>query len=333
MHKNKCLTTLVWLSLVFTFNCTATSNNDPLPSWNDGNSKQSIINFVNRVVKPDSVEFVPKAERIATFDNDGTLWVEQPLYAQLMFAIERIHVLAAQNPEWQTKQPFASILKGDIKRALSYDANAVNDIVMAANTGMSDKQYSAIVKEWIGRAKHPVTQRKFSEMVYQPMLELINYLQQNDFKTYIVSGGGIGFIRAWSEVVYGIPPEHVIGSTMLRKYEIVDGKHLIVRHPEMNFYNNKSDKVIGINTHIGRQPIAAFGNSDGDIEMLHYVTAGDGARLGMFIHHTDTVREWAYDRKSQIGHLSKGLDMADKNGWKVVSMKDDWKIIYPPSNQ
>lgn len=329
MNKKRIISLVTWLCFSIAFTSSANTAKDPLPSWQEGTSKQAIISFVNSVTQAESKYFVPKAERIATFDNDGTLWAEQPLYAQLLFAIERIYVLAPSNPEWQTKQPFASVLKGDIKGALSYDANAVNDIVMAANTGMTDEEYTAIVTEWIGRAKHPVTQRKFSEMVYQPMLELIHYLQANDFKTYIVSGGGTQFIRAWAENVYSIPPEQVIGSTMLSKYEVVDGEQVIVRYPEMNFYNNKADKVIGINSHIGRRPIAAFGNSDGDMQMLNYVTDGTGARLGMIIHHTDDKREWSYDRKSKIGHLNKGLDNAKEHDWIIVDMKADWKNIYP----
>ncbi|WP_068544496.1 HAD family hydrolase [Thalassotalea crassostreae] len=331
MQKNKYIRAVIWLSLVFTFNWSAVAK-DPLPSWNDGVSKQTIINFVERVTDPENPDFVAKGDRIATFDNDGTLWAEQPLYAQLMFAIERIHVLAEKYPEWKTKQPFSLILKGDIKGALSAGDDAVMDIVMAANAGMTNEQYTEIVKEWMGRATHPVSKKKFSEMIYQPMLELINYLKVNDFKNYIVSGGGIEFIRAWSDLVYGIPAEQIVGTIMVTKYEEVDGKRVIVRYPEMSFYNNKHNKVIGISNHIGKRPIAAFGNSDGDIQMLQYTTSGQGARLGMIIHHTDEKREWAYDRKSKIGHLSKGLDMAKELGWTVVDMKNEWKSIYPNSN-
>jgi len=318
------------LSLSFCFSSSAaTGKLDPLPSWHAGNSKQAIINFVNEVTTPESPQYVNKNDRIATFDNDGTLWAEQPIYAQLMFAIERIYSLAPQNPSWQTKQPFAKLLKGDIEGALSHDENAVNDIVMAANTGMSDEAYTKIVKQWISKAKHPVSQKLFTNMVYQPMLELIDYLQQNGFKTYIVTGGGSQFIRAWSQDVYNIPPEQVIGSTMKRTYVMKNEKKVIMREGEMDFYNNKSNKVIAINTHIGRRPIAAFGNSDGDMQMLNYVSDGEGARLGMIIHHTDEKREWAYDRKSPIGHLSKALDKAKENNWQVVDMKSDWKVIYP----
>lgn len=324
------MVSVLLLNIAFTFQSFSSTNKpDPLPSWQEGKNKQSIIDFVNAVTKVNSPQFVAKSERIATFDNDGTLWAEQPLYAQLMFAVERIYSLAPQHPEWQTKQPFSKLLKGDVKGALSHDKNAVNAIVMAANTGMTNEAYTDIVKEWIVTAKHPVSQRLFTDMVYQPMLELITYLQKNDFKAYIVSGGGSQFIRAWSQNVYGIPPEQVIGSTMKRTYQLQKNKQVIVRHGEMDFYNNKNNKVIAINTHIGRRPIAAFGNSDGDMQMLNYIIDGEGARLGMIIHHTDAKREWAYDRQSTIGHLSKGLDKAKENGWQVVDMKNDWKVIYP----
>ena len=304
---------------------------EPLPSWHDTRSKQTIMTFIKEVTDPNSAKFVKKSERVATFDNDGTLWAEQPIYTQLLFAIERIVALAPSHPEWQNKEPFASLLKGDIPGALTQSKTAVNDIVMAANTGMDNETYKAIVTKWIHQAKHPVTHRLYTEMVYQPMVELIAYLQQNGFKTYIVSGGGIEFIRAWSETVYGIPPEQVIGSTMKRTYELQDNKMVIIRHPEMDFYNNNNNKVIAINTHIGRRPIAAFGNSDGDLPMLEYVSSGEGPRLSMIIHHTDKKREWAYNRKSDIGKLDKGLDEADENRWTIVDMKRDWKLIYPKS--
>lgn len=320
--------------LAITLQCVAAiASQNPLPSWNNTHSKQTIITFVNEVTDPKSATFVKENERIATFDNDGTLWAEQPIYSQLLFAIEHIYTLAPSHPEWQSKEPFATLLKGDIPGALTQSKTAVNDIVMAANTGMDNETYNALVSQWIKTAKHPVTQQPFTNMVYQPMLELISYLQQNGFKTYIVSGGGIEFIRAWSESVYGIPPEQVIGSTVKRTYELQNNKMVIVRHPEMDFYNNNSNKVIAINTHIGRRPIAAFGNSDGDMQMLEYVSKGKGARLSMFIHHTDAKREWAYDRKSEIGKLDQGLDKAVENNWQIVDMEKDWKVIYPePKN-
>jgi phosphoglycolate phosphatase-like HAD superfamily hydrolase len=304
---------------------------DPLPAWRNTKSKQVIIAFVKEVSDPKSAGFVEPQERIATFDNDGTLWAERPLYAQLVFAIERIYALAASKPEWQNKEPFATLLKGDIPGALSNSKTAVNDIVMAANTGMDDEAYREMVIAWINTAKHPLTQKVFTDMVYQPMLQVMTYLQANGFKVFIVSGGGIEFIRAWSELVYGIPPEQVIGSTMKRTYRVQGKERVIMRHPEMEFYNNNSNKVIAINTHIGRRPIAAFGNSDGDMPMLDYVSRGKGSRLSMLIHHTDEKREWAYDRKSEIGRLDLGLDQASVNGWHVVDMEKDWKVIFPNS--
>lgn len=302
---------------------------EPLPSWNNNISKHAILSFVKDVTDPNSDRFVEQSQRIATFDNDGTLWAEQPVYAQLLFAIERVYTLAPNNPHWQHEEPFVSLLRGDIAGALNQGPLAVNDIVMATNTGMSNEAYSAIVKEWMEQAKHPITQRKIKDMVYQPMLELIAYLQANGFKTYIVSGGGIEFIRAWSESVYGIVPEQVIGSTMKQTYQLQDNKMVIFRHPDMAFYNNNSNKVIAINTHIGRRPIAAFGNSDGDMQMLEYVSNSPGASLSMIIHHTDNKREWAYDRDSEIGKLDKALDKADNNNWQIVDIKKDWKVIYP----
>jgi phosphoglycolate phosphatase-like HAD superfamily hydrolase len=320
---------LILFALAITFHDTlATATQAPLPSWHNTQSKQTIITFVKEVTDPNSATFVSKNKRIATFDNDGTLWAEQPVYTQLLFAIERIYALAPHTPQWQSKEPFATLLKGDIPGALTKSKTAVNDIVMAANTGMDNETYNTLVSQWIKTAKHPVTQRPFTNMVYQPMLELISYLQQNGFKTYIVSGGGIEFIRAWSESVYGIPPEQVIGSTVKRTYELQNNKMVIVRHPEMDFYNNNSNKVIAIDTHIGQRPIAAFGNSDGDMQMLEYVSSGKGARLSMLIHHTDKKREWAYDRKSEIGKLDKGLDDAEENNWKIIDIQKDWKVIY-----
>jgi len=325
---------LISFLLAITFQCVGViAAQDPLSSWHNTKSKQTIITFVKQVTDPNSAKFVSKSERIATFDNDGTLWAEQPIYTQLLFAIERIYALAPDNPEWQTKEPFATLLKGDIPGALIKSKTAVNDIVMAANTGMNNENYNDLVTEWIKTAKHPVTKQPVTNMVYQPMLELISYLQDNGFKTYIVSGGGIEFIRAWSESVYGIPPEQVIGSTVKRTYQLQNHKMVIVRHPEMDFYNNNSNKVIAINTHIGRRPIAAFGNSDGDMQMLEYVSSGKGSRLSMIIHHTDKKREWAYDRNSEIGKLDQGLDKALKNNWQLVDIQKDWKVIYPePKN-
>jgi hypothetical protein len=302
---------------------------DFLASWNDGPAKQSIVEFVEKVTKPGSPDFVPVAERIATFDNDGTLWAEQPMYFQFFFALDRVKALAPQHPEWKTKEPFASLLRGDLKTALAGGDKAMLELVMATHAGMTTVQFEQIVKDWITSAKHPKTGRLFTEMVYQPMLEVLSYLRANGFKTFIVSGGGIEFMRPWTEQVYGIPPEQVVGSSIKTKFEMRDGKPVIVRLPELNFIDDNVGKPVGINQHIGRIPIAAFGNSDGDLQMLQWTTAGSGPRFALLIHHTDAEREWAYDRTSSIGRLDKGLDEAAAKGWTVVSMKDDWKTIFP----
>jgi len=302
---------------------------DPLPSWNDGKAKQSIINFVTKVTKQGSPDFVPADKRIATFDNDGTLWVEQPMYTQLFFALDRVKELAPQHPQWKTQEPFASLLKGDVKGALAGGMKSVSEIVMVTHAGMTTEEFEKIVRDWTATAKHPVTKRPYTEMVYQPMLELLAYLRAKDFKTFIVSGGGIEFMRPWTEKVYGIPPEQVVGSSIKTKFEMQDGKAVLVRLPELNFNDDKDGKPIGINQHIGRRPIAAFGNSDGDLQMLQYATTGQGPGFALYVHHTDAKREWAYDRKSSVGRLDKGLDEAEAKGWTVVDMKQDWKVIYP----
>ena len=302
---------------------------DPLSSWNDGKAKQSVVAFVEKVTKEGSPDFVPAPERIATFDNDGTLWAEQPMYFQLLFALDRVKTLAPQHPEWKDKEPFASLLKGDVKGALAGGEPAIFQIVMATHAGMTTEEFEKIVKDWIATARHPKTKKPYTEMVYQPMLELLAYLRLNGFKTFIVSGGGAEFMRPWTEKVYGIPPEQVIGSSIKTKFEMRDGKPVLVRLPEINFIDDKAGKPVGINSQIGRRPIAAFGNSDGDLEMLQWATAGEGARLAVIIHHTDAEREWAYDRTSSVGKLDKALDEAKAKGWTVVDMKKDWKRIFP----
>ncbi len=307
----------------------AFSQNDPLPSWNDGKAKQSIIAFVAQVTKDGSPDFVPVAERIATFDNDGTLWAEQPMYFQLLFVLDRVKALAPQHPEWNDKEPFASLLKGDVKGALAGGEPAIFQLVMATSAGMTTDEFDQIVKVWIATAKHPTTKRPYTEMVYQPMLELLTYLRANGFKTFIVSGGGIDFMRPWTEKVYGIPTWQVIGSSIKTKFEMRDGKPVLVRLPEINFIDDKAGKPVGIHEYIGRRPILAFGNSDGDQQMLEWTAAGNGIRFMGLVHHTDADREWAYDRKSHIGTLDKALDEAQAKGWTVVDMKSDWKIIFP----
>lgn len=302
---------------------------DPLPSWNEIAAKKAIVAFVEKVTKPGSPDFVPPAERIATFDNDGCLWAEQPMYFQAFFIFDRIKTLAPQHPEWKDKEPFASVLKGDVKSALAGGEHGLLEMAMATHAGMTSDEFTQIVKDWIATAKHPVTKRPYTEMVYQPMLEVLAYLRANGFKTFIVSGGGIEFMRPWSEKVYGIPPEQVIGSSIKTKFEMRDGKPVLVRLPELNFIDDKAGKPVGIQQHIGRRPILAFGNSDGDLQMLQWTAAGSGARFMGLVHHTDAEREWAYDRKSHIGKLDKALEEAKTKGWTVVDMKRDWKVIYP----
>jgi hypothetical protein len=306
---------------------------DPLPSWNQGSTKTSIVDFVTRVTREGTSDFVPPAERIAAFDNDGTLWPEQPLYFQLLFALDRVKELAPQHPEWKEQEPFASLLRGDVKTALAGGEHAILEIVMATHAGMTTDEFATIVRNWLASARHPVTRRPYTEMVYQPMLELMTYLRDNGFKTFIVSGGGIEFMRPWVEAVYGVPPEQVVGSSIKTKYELRDGKPVLVRLAELDFMNDKDGKPIGINTQIGRRPIAAFGNSDGDLQMLQWTAAGAGPRFALYVHHTDAEREWAYDRESSVGRLDKGLEEARARSWTVVDMKQDWNVIYPPAPQ
>lgn len=306
---------------------------DPLPSWNDGKAKQAIVDFVTRIAKDGSRDFVPVAERIAVFDNDGTLWSEQPMYFQLAFTMDRVKALAPQHPEWREKQPFKGVLEGDLQAVLAGGEHALLEMIMAAHAGMTTEEFAQIVKDWLASAKHPRFQRPYTECVFQPMLELLGCLRANGFKTYVVSGGGVEFMRPWTEKVYGIPPEQVIGSSIRTKFELRDGRPVLVRLPELSFIDDGAGKPVGIHQHIGRRPIAAFGNSDGDLEMLKWTSAGDGARLCLIVHHTDADREFAYDRKSSVGRLDKALDEAKARGWTVVDMKADWKTIFPSGNK
>ena len=302
---------------------------DPLPSWNDGPAKKAITAFVTKTTTDGSAEFVPPSERIATFDNDGTLWSEQPMYFQAFFIFDRIKQLAPTHPEWKDREPFASVLKGDLKSALAGGERALLEMAMATHAGTTTEEFEKIVSDWANTAKHPKSGKYFTDMVYQPMLEVLDYLRANGFKTFIVSGGGIEFMRPWTEKIYGIPPEQVIGSSIKTKFEIRDGKPVLARLPELNFIDDKEGKPVAIQQHIGRQPIIAFGNSDGDFQMLEWTTAGTGARLALIVHHDDAQREFAYDHGSHIGKLEKGLDEAPQRGWTVISMKNDWKNIYP----
>jgi phosphoserine phosphatase len=302
---------------------------DPLPSWNEGASKQAVTQFVEEVTTAGGAPFVPPAERIAVFDNDGTLWAEQPLYFQLAFALDRVKAMAPQHPEWKEQQPFQGVLENNLESVLAGGEHALLELVMATHAGNTTEEFSEIVTDWVVTAKHPQTGRLYTDMVYQPMLELLDYLRANGFKTFIVSGGGIEFMRPWAERVYGIPPEQVVGSSIKTRFELRDGVPTLVRLPEMNFIDDKEGKPVGINQHIGRRPIAAFGNSDGDLHMLQWTTAGSGARFACIVRHTDADREWAYDRESHIGRLDNGLDEAASRGWTVVDMKRDWKRVFP----
>ena len=302
---------------------------DPLPSWNEGAAKDAVLEFVDRVTDPAGPDFVAEPERIAVFDNDGTLWAEQPVYFQLLLAIDRVKAMAPDHPEWNDLQPFKAVLDGDMAALAASGVHGILELVMATHAGMTTAEFEAVVADWLTTARHPTTGRAFTEMVYQPMLELLEYLRANGFKTFIVSGGGIEFMRPWTEAVYGIPPEQVVGSSIKTVFEVRDGEPALVRLPEMNFIDDKEGKPVGIHRHIGRRPIAAFGNSDGDFQMLEWTTAGKGAHLGVLIHHTDADREWAYDRESQSGGLARGLDEADARGWIVIDMKNDWRTIFP----
>ncbi len=303
---------------------------DPLPSWNDGPTKKAIIEFVARVTKEGGGDFVPVAERIATFDNDGTLWSEQPIYFQLAFALDRVKALAPQHPDWKTQQPFKAVLDGDTKALAASGEKGLAELVMATHTGMTTDEFAKSVADWLATARHPRFKRPYTDLVYQPMLELLAYLRENGFKTYIVSGGTVEFMRVWAERVYGIPPEQVVGTTFVTQYQMgKDGKPALVIQPKIEFIDDGPGKPVGINKFIYRRPILAFGNSDGDQQMLQWTAAGSGARFMGLVHHTDADREWAYDRKSHIGRLDKALDEALARGWIVVDMKQSWRVIYP----
>lgn len=302
---------------------------EPLASWRDGASREAIVAFVGAVTREGTPDYVPPEARVAVFDNDGTLWAEQPMYFQLFFAIDRVKAMAPEHPEWREQEPFRSVLAGDVKAALAGGEKAILQIVAATHAGMTTEEFEQQVKDWIATAKHPVTGRPYTEMVYQPMLELLTYLRANGFKTYIVSGGGIEFMRPWCEAVYGVLPENVIGSSAKTTLELRGDKPVLVKQREINSLDDKSEKPVNINLHIGRRPIAAFGNSDGDLAMLQWTAAGAGRRMCAIVHHDDAEREWAYDRASPIGKLDKALDEATRRGWPVVSMKNDWKAIFP----
>ena len=310
---------------------TTAAAKDPLPSWNDGATKTAIVDFVHAVTTEGSKDFVPATQRIATFDNDGTLWAEQPIYFQFQFVIDRIRALAGDHPEWKTNEPFRSVLAGDIRAVAASGEKGAIDLLAATHAGMTIDEFSEIVRAWIQTARHPVSKRAYNEMVYQPMLEVLDYLRANGFKTFIVSGGGVEFMRPWVESAYGIPPEQVVGSRGKLRYDANGGRGALIKLPEVDLVDDGAGKPVGIAQVIGRRPIAAFGNSDGDFQMLEYTTSGPGRRVALIVHHTDADREWAYDRASHIGKLERGLDEAGPRGWIVADMKRDWKTIYPAS--
>jgi len=322
--------TLILLFVLCSVIPPAWAQNDPLPSWNDGPSKSSITAFVKAVTDKSSPDYVQPSKRIAVFDNDGTLWSEQPAYFQAFFIFDRIREMAADHPEWKTQQPYQAALEGDMKALAASGKEGLIELVMTTHAGMTTDEFAEIVKKWLQTAKHPTLHKPYTQLVFKPMLELLDYLRANGFKTYIVSGGGIEFMRPWTEEVYGIPPEQVVGSSIVTKFELRDGKPVLVREPKLNFIDDKAGKPVGINQHIGRRPIFAFGNSDGDLQMLQYTTlAGGGKRFGGIVHHTDGAREFAYDRDSHMGRLDKALPEAEVHGWTVVDMKKEWKVIYP----
>jgi phosphoserine phosphatase len=303
---------------------------DYLPAWNDGPVKQAIVEFVHAVTDPSGKDYVEPAERIAVFDNDGTLWLEYPMYTQALFAFDRVRTLAPQHPEWQTRQPFKGVLENDMKAVGASGMKGLMEIIMATHSGMTAPEFENEVASWLGTTQQPRFKRLYTDLVYQPQLELMAYLRDNGFKTFIVSGGGIAFMRPFSEKTYGIPPEQVVGSSVVAEFqENEKGEPVLVRRPKIDFINDKAGKPVGIYQHIGRRPILAFGNSDSDMQMIEYTKAGDGRRLGLFVHHTDAEREYAYDRKSHVGTLDKALDLAAANDWIIVSMKSDWKTVFP----
>ena len=301
---------------------------EPLASWKDGATRTAVMDFVEAVSNPESADFVPRAERIAVFDNDGTLWSEKPAYFQLFFALDRIRALAPLHPEWKETQPFKAALEGDTETLAKGGHRAIAELIMASHAGNTTEEFAEIVEDWLETARHPRLDRPYTDLVFQPMLELLDYLRANGFSTWIVSGGGIEFMRPWAEEVYGIPPEQIVGSSIKTQFEIRDGEPVLVRLPEINFIDDKAGKPVGINQHIGRRPIAAFGNSDGDLQMLQWTTAGAGRRLGVIIHHTDEEREWAYDKDSHVGRLDEALKQAERNGWVVVDMESDWSRVH-----
>ncbi len=323
------MTTALLALLLSTITSISVAAEHPLPSWNEGPAKNAILDFVAAVTDKNGKDYVAPAERIATFDNDGTLWLEYPMYTQALFAFDRVKELASQHPKWKTTQPFKGVLEGDMKAVGASGMKGLMQIIMATHSGMTAAEFEQEVSNWLATTKQKKFDRLYTELVYQPQLELLDYLRANGFKTFIVSGGGMEFMRPFSEGAYGIPPQQVVGSSVVAEFQVKDGKPALVRMPKIDFINDKAGKPVGIYEHIGRRPILAFGNSDSDMQMIEYATAGEGRRLGLFVHHTDAEREYAYDRKSHVGTLNKALDQAGANGWIIVSMMTDWKTVFP----
>lgn len=330
VSRRKLLNSVVAVWFLWAASLVANGQSDRLPSWNDGPNKQAIVSFVERVTREGGPDFVPVVERIAVFDNDGTLWSEQPIYFQFAFALDRVKALAPHHPEWKTQQPFKAVLDGDMKALLASGEKGLAEIIMATHTGMTTDEFTRTVFDWLVTAKHPTKKRFYTELVYQPMLELLAYLRANNFKTFIVSGGTVEFMRAFAEKVYGVPPEQVVGTSFVTKFQVnSSGVPVLMREPKIEFIDDGPGKPVGIQKFIGRRPILAFGNSDGDQQMLQWTAAGTTARFMGLVHHTDADREWAYDRDSHIGKLDRALDEARSRKWVIVDMKQDWKVIYP----
>jgi phosphoserine phosphatase len=316
------------LLFVAALNRSATSA-DPLPSWNDGPAKSAITQFVERVTRDGSPDFIPPELRIATFDNDGTLWCEQPNYVQVVFALSRLKSLSPEHPDWKIREPFAAILKANPEQPLTGGLKEYEKLLVVTHAGMSTAAFERIVTDWIATHQHPRFRRPYTACIYQPMVEVLTYFRAHGFKTYIVSGGGAEFMRPWTQQAYGIPPEQVVGSTIKTEFKLIDGKPVLMRLGEVDFVDDGPGKPVGIGKFIGRRPIAAFGNSDHDMQMLEWTTIADGPRLGMLVHHTDAEREYAYDRESHVGQLDKGLDEAAARGWTLIDMRRDWRVIFP----
>lgn len=344
MTRNVNLIILLTVALNLSLSCNQSTNSeptsspeamteevakDPLPSWNEGTTKQAIISYVESISEPGTTDFIPETDRIATFDNDGTLWSEQPAYFQLFFALDQIREMAPEHPEWKSEEPFRSALAGDMKALGDQGLEGLLKIVMVSHAGMESEEFNSLVKKWVASAVHPTMKVSYTQLVYQPMLELLEYLKENDFKVYIVSGGGLDFMRAFATEVYGVPAEQIIGSRIATSFEIRDGVPGIYRQPELDFIDDKEGKPINIQRIIGKKPVFAGGNSDGDLAMLQWTSSSQYKSFPLYLHHTDSVREWAYDRDSHIGQFDKGLDEAAEKGWTVIDMAKDWKVVYP----